>query len=101
MCSSSLLYVWFLFVSVKLLLLLWKTKTFPLQQFVSFINVGQKICYENDTDLIVLGQNDKNKCVGNLFIYCYKVFFEERYAKKLLPTSDVYLIFFSSWIPGI
>lgn len=47
--------------------------------------------YENETDLIVLGQNDKNKCVGNLFIYCYKVFFEERYAKKLLPTSDVYL----------
>jgi hypothetical protein len=95
-------FAWFLFVSVKLLLLLWKTKAFPFQQFVSFINVGQKmICYENETDLIVLGQNDKNKCVGNLFIYCYKVFFEERYAKKLLPTSDVYLNFFSSWIPGI
>lgn len=79
-------------VSVRLLLLLWKTKAFPFQQFVSFINVGQKmICYKNETDLIVLGQNDKNKCVGNLFIYCYKVFFEERYAKKLLPTSDVYL----------
>lgn len=57
--------------------------------------LGKKmICYENETDLIVLGQNDKNKCVGNLFIYCYKVFFEERYTKKLLPTSDVYLNFF-------
>lgn len=33
-----------------------------------------------------LGQNYKIKRVGNLFIYCYKVFFEERYAKKLLPT---------------
>lgn len=41
--------------------------------------------YENETS-IVLGQNYKIKCVGNLFIYCYKVFFEERYAKKLLPT---------------
>lgn len=96
------MFAWFLFVSVKLLLLSWKTKAFPFQQFVSFINVGQKmICYENEIDLIVLGQNDKNKCVGNLFIYCYKVFFEERYGKKLLPTSDVYLNFFSSWIPGI
>lgn len=48
---------------------------------------------------IVLGQNYKIKCVGNLFIYCYKVFFEERYAKKLLPTCDVYLkIFFH---PGL
>lgn len=44
---------------------------------------------------IVLGQNYKIKHVGNLFIYCYKVFFEERYAKKLLPTWNVYLkIFF-------
>lgn len=40
---------------------------------------------------IVLGQNYNMKCVGNLFIYCYKVFFEERYAKKLLPTWNVYL----------
>lgn len=43
------------------------------------------ICYENET-YIVLGQNYKIKCVGNLFIYCYKVFFEETDAKKLLPT---------------
>lgn len=43
---------------------------------------------------IVLGQNYKIKCVGNLFIYCYKVFFEERYAKKLLLTWNVYLKFF-------
>lgn len=43
---------------------------------------------------IVLGQNYKIKRVGNLFIYCYKVFFEERYAKKLLPTWNVYLKFF-------
>lgn len=31
----------FVFFSVKLLLLSWKTKAFPFQQFVSFINVGQ------------------------------------------------------------
>lgn len=32
----------FVFVfPVKLLLLLWKTKAFPFQQFVSFINIGQ------------------------------------------------------------
>lgn len=31
----------FCFFPVKLLLLLWKTKAFPFQQFVSFINVGQ------------------------------------------------------------
>lgn len=44
---------------------------------------------------IVLGQNYKIKYVGKLFIYCYKVFFEERCAKKLLPTWNVYLkIFF-------
>lgn len=33
----------FFFFPVQLLLLQWKTKAFPFQQFVSFINVGQKI----------------------------------------------------------
>lgn len=40
--SVTVGFVLFCFVfSVKLLRLLWKTKAFPFQQFVSFINVGQ------------------------------------------------------------
>lgn len=38
--------------------------------------------------------------LGSLFIYCYIVFFKERFVKKLLPTLNVYSKIFFFLNPG-